>query len=120
MLALLNLKWKIAVLIVLGLLTQWTFASLQSPSITPVSVLHHALATGEVSASPTCQEHDMSQAGQGHEACFNCLACAALPAMLTAHLVTEIAKHTGIPYRAELPPQVVLDGLLRPPKNHNA
>ena len=113
-------RFKIAVYSVFGLFTQWVFASSQVPTTGLANGRHHEVSVAASSQPTVCDDDSAANKTHSHTGCLNCTACVAPPLvpMVQAFSAQMPTMHIYGPHEAL--PEVVLDGLLRPPKSYYA
>jgi hypothetical protein len=113
-------RFKIAVLIVFGLFTQWVLASSQVPTTGLANGTHHEVSVAASSQPTGCDDDSAANKTHSHTGCLNCIACVAPPLVPMVQAFSAQVPTMPMYGPHETLPEVVLDGLLRPPKSYYA
>ena len=104
----------IVLLMVFGLLAQSAIAQTITMQAT------HAPDVSIASIHDACTGHEAADQTPQHGSCAACLACTALPNAVSLSMSAVYAPALLVGYSVKPLTGVTLDGLLRPPRRHNA
>jgi hypothetical protein len=104
----------VVMLMVFGLLAQPAMAQSVSMQVSPAPDVSMA------AMHDACSGHEATDQTLPHSVCTACLACMALPNVMSLSLLAVYAPALLVAYSAKPLTEVTLDGLLRPPRRHNA
>ena len=104
----------VVLLMVFGLLAQPAMARMMTMQDSPVPDV------SMVTTHDACTGHEAADQTPQHGSCTACLACTALPNAVSLSMSAVYAPALLVAYSVKPLTEVTLDGLLRPPRRHNA
>ena len=104
----------VVLLMVFGLLAQPAMARMMTMQDSPVPDV------SMVTTHDACTGHEAADQTPQHGSCAACLACTALPNAVSLSMSAVYAPALLVAYSVKPLTEVTLDGLLRPPRRHNA
>jgi hypothetical protein len=104
----------VVLLMVFGLLAQPAMAGTMTMQASPAPDVSMAMT------HDACTGHEAADATTQHGSCTACLACTALPNAVSMSVSAAHAPRLLVAYSVKPLTEVTLDGLLRPPRRHNA
>ena len=104
----------VVLLMVFGLLAQPAMARTMTMQASPAADVSMAMT------HDACTGHEAADQTPQHGSCAACLACTALPNAVSLSMSAVYAPALLVGYSVKPLTGVTLDGLLRPPRRHNA